>query len=99
MQSKSDVDGLIEALRHREPSARRGAAAALRALGAWQAVPALQAALGMEQDWQAHAAIVAAIQYLDRDIHIETMIKNRDVPGLSKMLNSSKVDDVLIACE
>ena len=98
LQSRRDVDGLIAALRHAEPAARRGAAAALRALGAWQAVPALEAALAGENDWQAHAAIMAALQYLDRDIHIETMIKTRDVSGLTKMLSSSKVADIQIAC-
>ncbi len=98
LQSRGDVDGLIAALRHPEPAARKGAAAALRALGAWQAVPALEAALAGENDWQAHAAIMAALQYLDRDIHIETMIRTRDVTGLTKMLNSPKVEDLQTAC-
>jgi hypothetical protein len=98
LQTKSDVDGLIEALRHPDATIRRGAAAALRALGAWQAFPALQAALAVERDWQVHAALTAALQYLDHDIHVEAMIKNRDVRGLTKMLNSGKADDVLTAC-
>jgi HEAT repeat protein len=98
LQSKGDIDGLIAALRHPEPAARKGAAAALRALGAWQAVPALEDALAGENDWQAHAAIMAALQYLDRDIHIETMIKSRDVSGLTMMLNSAKVEDIQTAC-
>ena len=98
LQSHGEIDALIEALRHREASVRKGAAAALRALGAWQAVPALEAALAVESDWQAHAAISAALQYLDRDIHIETMLKNKDVRGLSKMLSSPKPEDILQAC-
>ncbi len=98
LQSKGDVDGLIEALRHTDAGTRRGAAAALRALGAWQAVPALQAALALENDWQVHAAITAALQYLDHDIHIEQLVKGRDVRGLAKMLNSSRIEDVLTAC-
>src|SRR5258708_29849799 len=99
MQSRGEVDALIDALRHPEATVRKGAAAALRALGAWQAVPALEAALAVEQDWQAHAAITAALQYLDRDIHIETMVKNKDIRGLTKMLNSRRVEDVLTACD
>jgi HEAT repeat protein len=99
MQSRGDVDGLIETLSHPEPAARKGAAAALRVLGAWQAVPALEAALMLERDWQSHAAIAAAIKYLDRDVHIEAMVKNRDVRGIIKMLNSPKPDDLLIACQ
>lgn len=99
MQSKHDVDGLMAALMHPDPSVRRGAAAALRTLGAWHAVPALQAALNVETDWQTYAALSAAHQYLDRDIHIETLIKNRDMRGLSKMLNSKRPDEIIIACE
>ncbi len=99
MQSQGDIEGLIAALQNSEPIIRKDAAAALRAIGAWQAVPALKAALAVEQDWQAHAALAAALQYLDHDIHIETMIKNRDVDGLSKMLSSSNVDDILQACD
>jgi HEAT repeat protein len=99
MQSRGDVEGLIETLSHPEPAARKGAAAALRVLGAWQAVPALEAALMLERDWQSHAAIAAAIKYLDRDVHIEAMVKNRDVRGIIKMLNSPKLEDLLIACQ
>lgn len=99
MQSQSDIEGLIAALRNAEPGVRKDAAAALRAIGAWQAVPALKVALAVEQDWQAHAALNAALQYLDHDIHIETMIKHRDVDGLLKMLNSANVDDVMQACD
>src|SRR5262249_4219985 len=65
----------------------------------WQAVPALEAAIAVEQDWQAHAALTASLQYLDRDIHIETMRKNKDIRGLSKMLTSPKLDDVITAFE
>jgi HEAT repeat protein len=98
LQSRGDVEALIDALRHPDAGTRRGAAAALRALGAWQAVPALQAALSVESDWQVHAAVTAAIQYLDHDIHIEALIKNRDVRGLAKMLNSSRIEDIVTAC-
>jgi HEAT repeat protein len=99
LQSKRDIDGLIAALRYPDPVVRRGAAAALRALGAWQAVPALRAQLAIENDWQVHAAISAALQYLDHDLHVEIMIRNRDVNGLIKMLNSARAEDVITACE
>ncbi len=97
MQSQGDADSLIEALRHSDPGVRRRAAAALRAIGAWHAVPALEGALVNENDWQAHAAMTAAVQYLDRDIHIEQMVKNKDLRGLSKMLSSSRIEDMLTA--
>jgi HEAT repeat protein len=99
LQTKRDIDGLIAALRYPDPVVRRGAVAALRALSAWQAVPALQAQLVVENDWQVHAAISAALQYLDHDLHVEIMIKNRDVRGLLKMLNSARAEDVITACE
>lgn len=99
LQTKRDIDGLIAALRHPDPVIRRSAVAALRALSAWQAVPALRAQLLAENDWQVHAAISAALQYLDHDLHVEIMIKNRDVRGLIKMLNSPHSEDVITACE
>jgi HEAT repeat protein len=99
LQTKRDIDGLIAALRYPDPVVRRGAVAALRALSAWQAVPALQAQLVVENDWQVHAAISAALQYLDHDLHVEIMVKNRDVRGLIKMLNSARAEDVITACE
>jgi hypothetical protein len=98
LQSQGDVDALIEALRHSEATVRKGAAAALRAISAWQAVPALQAALAAEQDWQAHAAIAAALQYLNRGVHIEHLIQNKDIQGLAKMLVSPNLEDVKTAC-
>lgn len=97
MQSQNDADGLIEALRHSDAGVRRRAAAALRAIGAWHAVPALESALVAELDWQVHATLTAAMQYLDRDIHIEQMVKTKDFRGLSRMLNSSRLEDVLTA--
>jgi hypothetical protein len=98
LQSKGDIDALIDALRHPEPNVRKGAAAALRALGAWQAVPALEAALAVENDWQSHAAITAAIQYLDHDLHVENMVKDKDFRGLIKMLTSNRHEDIITAC-
>ncbi|HLY27541.1 MAG TPA: HEAT repeat domain-containing protein [Aggregatilineales bacterium] len=99
MQAKGDVNALTAALGHPDASVRRGAAAALRALGAWQSVPALEAALAVEQDWQANAILSAALQYLGRDIHIERMVKSKDIRGLAKMLTSAKVEDIQAACD
>ncbi len=97
MQSQNDTEALIEALRHPDAGVRRRAAAALRAIGAWHAVPALEGALSTENDWQAHAAMTAAVQYLDHDVHIEQLVKSKDLRGLGKMLGSSRLDDVIIA--
>jgi hypothetical protein len=99
MQTSGDVESLTTALRHADPGVRQRAAAALRTLGAWHVVPALENALAIENDWKAHAAISAAIAYLGRDVHIEQMIKNKDVKGLSKMLVSPRLEDVITAAE
>jgi HEAT repeat protein len=97
MQQQSNADALVEALRHPDASVRRRAAGSLRAIGAWHTLPAIESALAVESDWQAHAAMSAAIQYLDHDVHIEQMVKAKDLRGLSKMLSSSQIEDVLIA--
>jgi HEAT repeat protein len=98
MQSQNDAEGLIDALHHPDAGVRRRAAAALRAIGAWHAAPALEIALTLEGDWQAHATMSAALEYLDHDIHIEQMVKHKDLRGLIKMLGGTRVEDVLIAC-
>ena len=98
MQSQNDAEGLIEALHHPDAGVRRRAAAALRAIGAWHAAPALESALTEEGDWQAHAAMSAALEYLDHDIHIEQMVKHKDLHGLIKMLGGTRVEDVVTAC-
>jgi len=97
MQSQNDADSLIGALHHADSGVRQRAAAALRAIGAWHAVPALENALTVEPDWKAHATMSAALKYLDTDIHIEQMLKSRDVRGLIKMLNSSRLEEMLTA--
>src|SRR5579859_3043744 len=93
MQSQSDAEGLAEALRHSDAGVRRRAAAALRAIGAWHTVPALESALAVESDWQAHATMAAALEYLDHDFQIEHMVKHRDLQGLIKMLGGTRIDD------
>lgn len=98
MQSQNDAEGLIDALHHPDAGVRRRAAAALRAIGAWHATPALESALSFEGDWQAHAAMSAALEYLDHDIHIEQMVKHKDLHGLIKMLGGTRAEDVIIAC-
>ncbi|MHB8625677.1 MAG: HEAT repeat domain-containing protein [Aggregatilineales bacterium] len=98
MQSQNDAEGLIDALHHPDAGVRRRAAAALRAIGAWHAAPALESALTLEGDWQAHATMSAALEYLDHDIHIEQMVKYKDLDGLIKMLGGTRVEDVVTAC-
>ncbi|MCU0495971.1 MAG: HEAT repeat domain-containing protein [Anaerolineae bacterium] len=65
LQAKFDIQGLIEALKHTDPNIRKRAAAALRALGATPALPALKAALAVEHDPETRANIVAALDVLE----------------------------------
>jgi len=98
MQRQNNIDGLIEALQYPDPNVRRHAVASLRLLAVWYAVPALTSALAAEADWQTHRAIVETIEYLDHDVHLENIVKSKDVRGLAKMLNSPRADDVVLAC-
>ena len=99
MQSRRDIEGLTEALTNADPDVRKRAATALRTLDAAEAVPALEAALAVEDDWQAQEHIVAAIQYLSRESRLSMMIRTRDVEGLTSLLYSPQVEEVISAAE
>ncbi len=99
MQSRRDIEGLTEALTNADPDVRKRAATALRTLDAAEAVPALEAALAVEDDWQAQEHIVAAIQYLSRESRLSMMIRTRDVAGLTSLLYSPQVEEVISAAE
>src|SRR5258708_348177 len=43
--------------------------------------------------------ITASLQYLVHEMHVETMVKDHDVRGLTKMLNSYKTEEIVSACE
>lgn len=64
LQAQADIRGLIEAVKHTSPDVRRRAVAALRALGASSAIPALQAALVKEQDNDVRRAIILTLDSL-----------------------------------
>lgn len=67
LQAQSDVEGLISALGNHDAGIRKRAAAALRALGAARAVPALTDALAGETDADVRAHILAALDTLSDD--------------------------------
>jgi HEAT repeat protein len=64
LQAQYDTRGLIEALSNADPGIRKRAAAALRTLGAVEAVPTLKQALTVEKDPEARSAITAALEHL-----------------------------------
>lgn len=64
LQAQLDNQGLIDALKQTDAGIRRRAAAALRAIGAKDAVPALRLALANEQDPSVKSVLAAALQDL-----------------------------------
>ncbi len=64
LQAKSDIDGLVAALEHSAPDIRKRAAAALRTLGAVQALPALEKCVALERDASVRATLAAALESL-----------------------------------
>ncbi|NWG17296.1 MAG: HEAT repeat domain-containing protein [Chloroflexi bacterium] len=101
LQAKSDIRGLIEALKHNAPDVRRRAAAALRALGASSAIPALQAALVKEQVADVRTAFILTLdalfqQEVDEDSDTPTDQYNR-VVRLIAQLNSRQPERIIYA--
>lgn len=62
LQAQSDIQGLIKALHARDPGIRKRAAAALRTIGAKEAIPALRLAAMNEQDPEVQVAMAAALE-------------------------------------
>jgi HEAT repeat protein len=72
MQAQDDVPGLIKAARDPDAEIRRRAVAALRTLGATNAIPALQAALVVEEDPDTRTALMSTLDFLfQKDIDEE----------------------------
>lgn len=72
MQSQEDVQGLIKVARDPDADIRRRAVAALRTLGATNAIPALQVALVAEDDPTVRMALMATLDFLfQKDIDEE----------------------------
>ncbi len=99
LQSQRDVEGLTLALDHADPETRRLAVTALHILDAGEVVPALEAALAVEDDWVVQETITAAIKHLTRQNRMQELISRRDIDGLISMLYSPRLEDVLSAAD
>ncbi|MCQ3932401.1 MAG: hypothetical protein DPW16_18285 [Chloroflexi bacterium] len=97
LQAEKDIKGLIAALQHLDPDIRKRSAAALRVLGNPEAVFALARALERERNSDVRDHLAAAIEYLDQDTLVESLIENQNVPGLIEMLASPRIEDVIRA--
>lgn len=67
LQANSDIAGLIQALKNADSTIRRRAAAALRALGAFEAIEALEASLDRETDPETRSTMLAALSILQQE--------------------------------
>jgi HEAT repeat protein len=67
LQATFDINGLVQALQDEDPSIRKRATAALYALGAVDAVPAMRDALDKEVDTEVRASLVTALAHLSSE--------------------------------
>lgn len=90
LQAQFDTQGLIEALKNDDAGIRKRAAAALRTMGATEAIPTLQELLKVEQDPDARHAITAALDHLLPE-------QSEKVPALIAQLQSKQPEAVIYA--
>ncbi|PJF22431.1 MAG: hypothetical protein CUN56_06015 [Phototrophicales bacterium] len=80
LQAHFNTQGLVEALQHPDAGIRKRAAAALRALGVHQAIPALEAALDIEDDPEARSNMVSALATLKQEQERHQTLPSQDLP-------------------
>jgi HEAT repeats/PBS lyase HEAT-like repeat len=90
LQAQFNTQGLIEALKNDDAGIRKRAAAALRTMGATEAIPTLQQMLKVEQDPDARHAITAALDHLLPE-------QSEKVPTLIAQLQSSQPEAIIYA--
>lgn len=104
-QSKMDIDGLVRGLSSDNKDIRRRAAAALKAMGSAQALPALKSAFAAEEDPQTKHSIAIAIEMLtheaqkQKETSAKNPVRSRDakVQILLRMLTLDDTDKVIKA--
>ncbi len=67
LQANADVEGLIQALEAADATTRRRAAAALRAIGAVSALPALRMAISREMDEETRSLLITVTESLTEE--------------------------------
>lgn len=92
LQAQLDNQGLIDALNQEDAGIRRRAAAALRAIGAKDAVDALRRALASERDPEVKAIIASALQDLS-DMSEEPLAENVEIS--ESLVQTNKLIDML----
>lgn len=90
MQAQADTQGLIRLLDERDGDVRRRAAAALRTLGATEAIPALRAAVDNEKDIATRLHLAAALRHLLQESIEQERASAEEVNRLIEMLRSGQ---------
>ncbi len=98
LQANKDTNGLIAALSYSDPGVRKRAAAALRVLGAIEAVPALKQILTIERHPGVRNHIIATLEHLDTTF-AEKSLQGKSFQELVTMLSSPNPADVIRAAE
>ena len=105
LQAQFDIQGLVDALKQEDHGIRMRAAAALRALGAKEAVPAIRVALINEQDPDVRAILASALDTLS-DINEDVLTANIEptesllqINKLIEMLESDDPEQVVDAAQ
>lgn len=104
LQAQYDVQGLTEALKSTDAVRRKRAAAALRAIGARESIPALRAAFEHEADEDARSSIASALVSLAEEPARETVeaevqpsVEQTLATRLIRQMESSNPADVIDA--
>lgn len=106
LQAKYDIQGLVKALSSKDAAIRRRAAAALRALGAREALPALRTAFKAEEDPETRFAIATTIEALTKEskqpsgqekTSAEPAIQDGATIRLIEKLRTGKPDEIVEA--
>ena len=96
LQAQFDIQGLIDALKQNDHQIRKRAAAALRAIGAKEAVPAIRVALINEQDPDVRAILASALDTLsdmNEDVLTADVEPTEGLVQINKLIEMLESDD------
>lgn len=105
LQAQFDIQGLIDALKQDDHGIRKRAAAALRAIGAKEAVPAIRVALINEQDSDVRSILASALDTLSDKNEGTVIADNKPseslvyINKLIEMLDSEDPEHIIDAAQ
>jgi hypothetical protein len=104
LQALADAQGLIKALEYGDPDVRQRAAVALRALEAFEAIPALRAVLAKEDNPDARTIITSALVHLleeqqEQEDAVQPASPPDEVTLLVEQLKSKDADEMIHAVQ